>query len=135
MKKAIILLVFIAGVISLSAQDTSLIKQPSIGGSFYVKDFPTAAKMFGLNPHGWSCYLAPGINGLFTTGLNRHWDFTATLGVSNTRYKTNEGVFYYHDLGDGYSGHPKILTEFNALATYSQSTPFAWGVATIQLNT
>ena len=119
MKKLLLFSLSLSLLVNVFAQDsTHLKKVPSIGGSFFVKDFPTAAKIFGLNTNGWNSYLAPGINGLFTTGLSSHWDFVATLGVCDSRYKKSTGAFYYHDTNNLYVGQKKVLVDLSALVDY-----------------
>ncbi len=118
MKKIAILFVFVFLSFNMYAQDSSTIKVPSIGGALFLKDFPTAAKIFGLSQNGWNGYLAPGINLLYTRGLYTHYDFVATLGVTNTKYKNNQGSFYNHPLGKGDIGSERILIDLNALVNY-----------------
>jgi len=123
MKKIAILFAFVFLLVNIYAQDSIRLKKvPSIGGAIFAKDFPTAAKVFGLSQNGWNGYIAPGINGLFITGLSNHTDFVATLGVSNSKYKTNTGVFYNHSLSSGNIGYERILIDLNTLVNYKFST-------------
>lgn len=100
------------------AQDSSLIKPPSLGGFFFLKDFTTGAKVFGLNTKGWNGILDPGINGLYTQGINPHLDFVATLGGCFSKYKRNNSYFYDYKNGNRYSGEDKFLLEGSAMVSY-----------------
>ena len=123
MKQTLLLSVFIACICNIYAQDSIHIKKvPSYGCSFVLKDFPTAATIFSLNKHGWNNYLAPGLNGLFITGLSNHFDFISTIGIYNTRYKKNDGSFYYHNADNYNIGKKKVLVDLNTLVNYKLIT-------------
>jgi outer membrane protein OmpA-like peptidoglycan-associated protein len=118
--KRIYLLFLLTAITCFSfAQDTTgLKKSPSIGGALFLKDFPTAAKMFDLNRQGWNNYLAPGANFLYITGLSKHWDFSTTLGASIAKYKNSGGYFIYHTANNIEDGVTKPLVDLNILVNY-----------------
>ena len=107
--------------INVFSQDVSLKKAPAIGGSIFIKDFPTAAKIFRLEQSGWNGYLAPGINGFYIKGLDNHFDFVTTLGLSWSKYKRSNGFFYNYDTW-GYVGVPKLLIDASAMVNYKLTT-------------
>ena len=97
-------------------------KAPSVGGSLFEKDFPTAVKLFKLSPWGWNKELALGGNGFYIKGLSNHFDFVASLGVCDTKYKKSSGYFYYHSPENGDDGYAKLLIDAKALVNYKLFT-------------
>ena len=93
-------------------------KEPSIGISHFVKDFPTAVKIFKLSPWGWNNEKTPGFNGFYTKGLSNHTDFVTSLGICNTKYKSSTGYFYYHSPKSGNDGYEKLLIDADARVNY-----------------
>ena len=101
------------------AQTTESLKKPlSIGGSFFIKDYPSCLSTFRLNVRGWNKELAPGVNGLITTGLSSHFDFVGTLGACYTKAKSSKGYFFYYNGVDKYNGNERVLLELSTLVNY-----------------
>jgi len=109
-------------ITTLSAQDSSYKKAPALGGSIFLKDFPSAAKIFSLNRIGWNGYLAPGINGFYIKGLDNHFDFVASLGFSWSKYKRSNGSFYNYEPMSIYEGDSRLLLDASALVNYKLIT-------------
>ncbi len=139
MKKFYVFLFMIAFVSNVFSQEVSVKKAPAFGGSIGLKDFPTAAKMFSLNSVGWSGYLAPSINGFYIKGLDNHFDFLASLGLSWSKYKDYSGHFYYEDGYRTTKGIPKLLIDAGGAVNYKFTTdvnnvvPYLSGGLTLSL--
>ena len=116
MKKLFICFLSLCVITSSFAQDSSFKKAPAIGGSIFIKDFPTAAVLKNLNTTGWNGYLAPGIEGFYIQGLNSYLDLIGSLGFSWSKYKKSNSYFYYEDAP--YKGQAKILMDVSALVHY-----------------
>ncbi len=119
MKKTILSILSIFILAYSFAQTTESLKKPlSIGGSIFVKDYPSCLNYFKLNPNGWHNELAPGFNGLFTTGLSSHFDVVATLGACYTKAKSSKGYFYYYHDADKFNGSERMMFELSTLVNY-----------------
>ncbi len=119
MKKTILsYLAVLVVVMSFAQKSVSLVKPASIGGSLFLKDYPSCLSTFRLNKLGWNGELAPGINGLYTIGLSPNFDFTTTFGICNSKVKNSTGHFFYYDSGKIYKGQERLLVELSAYVSY-----------------
>lgn len=95
MKKTLLLLISIGGMLSVFAQDaTQLIKRPSLSINFFLKDFATPDLISSssittvFENKQWTKMkdMSPGLNVQYFQGLTDHLDFMAGLGGSFLKY-------------------------------------------------